>query len=146
MRAAAVAISPPASDYADSVKWGAPNIRNALLALLLLLPGTALAATDELSPLSAEVFVGRAYVGDAAASKIRFVNARSRPVRLLWIGFDGALRPYAVIAPGRELVQPTYVGHRWLIEDAGDRQPLHAFISTRSAARDQGAAQIALIR
>ena len=48
--------------------------------------------------------------------------------------------------PGDEMVQPTFVGHRWLIKDKESGEPLEAFISTRSAIRDRGTAQIALIR
>lgn len=114
--------------------------------LLLLCAGPAFAESDELEPIPAQTLIGQHYSGDAAASKIRFINARSRSVRLIWLAFDGSARTYAVIDPGQEIVQPTYVAHRWLVEDAGDRQPLQVFISTRSAARDNGAAQIALIR
>ena len=121
-------------------------VRHLFLAALLGLSAPALAAGDELEPVPAQSVLGRPYFGDAAPSKIRFINVRSRPVRLMWIGFDGSRKPYALIEPGQEIVQPTYVANRWLVEDAGDGQPLEAFISTRSAARDNGAAQIALIR
>jgi hypothetical protein len=120
--------------------------RQLLIATLLCLSTPALAASDELEPVPAQTVMGQPYAGDAAPSKIRFINVRNRPVRLMWIGFDGARKPYALIAPGQEIVQPTYVANRWLVEDAGDGQPLEAFISTRSASRDNGAAQIALIR
>ncbi len=120
--------------------------RHVSLALLLLYPTPALAETDELAPIPAQAVIGQAYAGEAAPSKIRFINARSRPVRLLWVSFDGTTRPYALIDPGHEIIQPTYVAHRWLVEDAVDAQPLQAFVSTRSAARDNGASPIALIR
>ena len=116
------------------------------LAMLLLFPTPALAETDELSPVPAQVVLGQPYAGDSAASKIRFINVRNRPVRIVWISFDGAGRVYGQIKPGQELVQPTYVAHRWVAVDAETGQPLQGFISTRSAARDDGASPIALIR
>ena len=115
-------------------------------ALLLLWGAPALAEGDELAALSPAVMTGRSYSGDTAPSRIRFINMRDRAVQILWIAFDGRSIPYAEIAPGRDIVQPTYVAHRWLVVDAADRQPLAAFISTRSAARDHGATQIALLR
>jgi hypothetical protein len=120
--------------------------RRLSVALLLLAPAPALAESDELEAVPTQAVVGHPYAGDLAPSRIRFVNVRDRPVRLLWISFEGMARPYAVVGQGEEIVQPTYVAHRWLVEDAGDRQPLEAFISTRSAARDNGASQIAIIR
>jgi len=116
------------------------------LAALLLTSGPALAEGDELSPVPAPVLIGHTYNGDHAPSQIRFINVRTRPVSVVWIGFDGVERLYASLNPGDEIVQPTYVAHRWLIRDKGDGQPLEAFISTRSAQRDRGTAQIALIR
>ncbi|HEY1143005.1 MAG TPA: hypothetical protein VGE68_03120 [Sphingomicrobium sp.] len=117
-----------------------------VLPLLLLCASPALADGDELSPVPAPVLIGHAYFGDTAPSQIRFVNVRTRPVKIDWITFQGGEQNYAMLAPGEELIQPTFVAHRWLIKDGIDGQPLEAFISTRSAARDNGAAQIALIR
>jgi hypothetical protein len=90
--------------------------------------------------------IGRSYSGDLAASKIRFINARARPVAIAWLSFDGKQRQYAVVQSGDELVQPTFVGHRWLVKDHWDGTPLEAFVSTRSAARDDGATQVAIVR
>jgi hypothetical protein len=114
--------------------------------MFLLCPAPAFADTDELQPVPAFVVTGHSYVGDSAPSVIRFINARYRSVALTWITFDGREQRYAIIAPGGEVIQPTYVAHRWLVRDAGDDTPLQGFISTRSAARDNGAWQIALIR
>jgi len=121
-------------------------IRCLSFALLLLTAAPAVAESDELSPVPARILRGQPYAGDAAPSQIRFVNVRSRPVSLVWIAFDGSERTYSVITPGREVVQPTFVGHRWIVKDAYDGTPLEAFISTRSASRDNGAAQIAIVR
>jgi hypothetical protein len=117
-----------------------------LAAMIVSAAVPALAAGDELEPVSASALLGRPYAGDTAPSRIRFINVRDRPVTITWITFEGSERGYAQLAPGQEVVQPTYVAHRWLAKDALDGTPLQAFISTRSAARDHGTAQIALIR
>lgn len=116
------------------------------LAALLVMSAPAIAEADEINPVPTGAVIGHPYLGDRAASQIRFINVRGRPVRLVWISFDGTERPYAVIEPGQEIIQPTFVAHRWLVKDDGDGTPLHAFVSTRSAMRDNGTAQIALIR
>jgi hypothetical protein len=116
------------------------------LVLLLLSSAPALAEGDEISPVPVPAVVGHSYWGDRAPSQIRFINVRMRPVSIAWIAFDGTERPYSTLQPGQELVQPTYVAHRWLVKDLQDGTPIEAFISTRSAVRDQGTAQIALIR
>ena len=117
-----------------------------LLPILLFTATAAVAGSDVLSPVPALTVVGQSYFGEAAASKILFVNVRNRPVRIAWLDFNGAEHPYAILAPGEQVLQPTYVANRWLVEDGGDGQPLEAFISTRSAENDGGTAQIALIR
>ena len=117
-----------------------------LLAAWLLVPAPASAEDDQLPQVPAGVVIGKPYGGDAAPSRIRFINVRDRPVTILWISFTGGAVRYAEIGSGQEIVQPTYVAHRWLVVDAGDEQPLAAFISTRSAAREDGAIPIALIR
>jgi len=121
-------------------------IRPALLAACLLCAAPARSETDELQAVPAQAVEGRSYLGSNVPSQLRFINVRLRPVRLMWIGFDGRERQYGEIAPGQEVIQPTYVAHRWLVRDAEDGQPLVGFISTRSAIRDQGVPQIGLIR
>ena len=121
-------------------------IRHFLLVPALALASPAVAQDDQLAPVPAQVLLGHAYSGDLAPSILRFVNVRARPVSIIWVGFDGTEHHYGVIAPGAELVQNTYVAHRWVVRDAQDGTPLFGFISTRSAARDDGASQIALIR
>ena len=118
----------------------------AALAILLLSSAPALADGDEISPVPVPAVIGHPYAGEGAPSQIRFINVRMRPVDIVWIGFDGAERFYSSLNPGDEIVQPTFVGHRWLVKDKGNGEPLEAFISTRSAIRDRGTAQIALIR
>jgi hypothetical protein len=121
-------------------------LNRAALAILLLSSSPALADGDEISPVPVPVVIGHPYLGDRAPSQIHFINVRTRSVSIVWIGFDGVERLYASLDPGDEIMQPTFVGHRWLIKDKESGEPLEAFISTRSAIRDRGTAQIALIR
>jgi len=116
------------------------------LAALLLCPMPALANSDEIDPVPTQAVVGHAYFGENTPSRIRFINVRNRPVRLIWVTFEGGEKEYAMLSPGQEIILPTFVAHRWIVKDVGDDAPQHAFISTRSAARDNGTAQIALIR
>jgi hypothetical protein len=106
----------------------------------------ALAESDELAPVPVNAVIGHPYPGDGAPSEIRFINVRSAPVTVVWVGGDGQQHIYGVIQPGEEWDQPTFVTHRWLLKDARNGAPVAAFISTRSGARDNGTAQIALIR
>ena len=116
------------------------------LPVLLLLSTAAAAEGDEIEPVPAQAVIGHAYSAENTPSQIRFIDVRNRPVRIFWIAFDGSERPYAELTEGQEIIQPTFVAHRWLVRDAGDGTPLQAFISTRSARRSNGTPQIALIR
>lgn len=115
------------------------------VALLLAVPAQA-DSGDELRPVSASALVGRPYTGAGAASEIEFINTRRGPVRLNWIGFDGAARFYAVIPPGGEILQPTFVSHRWLIQRADGGASIEAFIASRADIHSDGQPQIAIIR
>jgi hypothetical protein len=120
--------------------------RISLMLPLILIGSPAVAEGDEIGPVPAQAVIGHTYFGENTPSQIRFINVRNRPVRILWVAFDGNERPYVELTEGQEVIQPTFVAHRWLVRDAGDGTPLVAFISTRSAARSNGTPQIALIR
>ena len=120
--------------------------RISLILPLILVCSPALAEGDETDPVPAQAVIGHSYLGENTPSQIRFINVRNRPVRIFWVGFDGNERLYAELTEGQEIIQPTFVAHRWLVRDSGDGTPLIAFISTRSAARSNGTPQIALIR
>ena len=118
-----------------------------LIPIALMLSATpALAESDELMPVPVRAVIGQSYPGDGVPSEIRFINVRAAPVSIVWIGFDGQQHVYDVLPPGKEWDQPTFVTHRWLVKDVRGDVPIAAFISTRSAAHDEGTAQIALIR
>jgi len=121
-------------------------VRCLTLVAIMLCAGPVLADSDELIPVPANALIGRAYPADGAPSQIRFINVRPAPVNLIWIGADGREHAYRLIGTGEEVIQPTFVTHRWLVTDSRDGTPLEAFISTRSAARDEGTSQIAVIR
>ena len=101
---------------------------------------------DELRPVPAAVLVGKPYAGSGAAAEIQFINVRHRAVRLNWIAFDGTPRLYATIPSGGELVQPTFVGHRWFVTPLGGAAPLEAFIATRADIHSDGQAHLATTR
>jgi von Hippel-Lindau disease tumor suppressor protein len=121
-------------------------LRNAFFASLLLAASPALADCDEISPVPAQALVGHPYFAENTPSQIRFINVRNRAVQILWVAFDGSERLYAQLGEGDQIVQPTFVAHRWLVRDSGDGTPLEGFISTRAGARSNGTPQIALIR
>ena len=121
-------------------------LRRICFAMLLASCTPAWAAADELDPVPARAIIGHGYGGETAPARIRFINVRDRPVKILWIAFNGTEQLYATLDEGQEVVQPTYVAHRWLARDAIDGTPLAGFIATRSDRRSNGTAQIALIR
>jgi hypothetical protein len=116
------------------------------LAFLVVSSSPAVADCDEMSPVPAQALIGHTYMGDNRPSAIRFIDVRNRPVRITWVAFDGVERPYLQMSEGDEIIQPTFVAHRWLVRDAADGTPLEGFISTCSATRNDGSTQIALIR
>jgi len=121
-------------------------LRRVLLASLLLLTTPALARGDEIDAVPADALIGHAYFSENTPSVVLFISVRARPVRILWVAFDGSERPYAELRQGEQVLQPTFLAHRWIVRDAGDGTPLEGFIATRAAARSNGAPQIALIR
>jgi|SRR5579884_1153938 len=121
-------------------------IRRVFPSMLALLASPAFAQADEIDPVPAHALIGHGYFTESTPSQILFINVRARPVRILWVGFDGSEHLYDELAEGQQLLQPTFVGHRWLIRDSISGEPLEGFISTPAAARSTGTPQIALIR
>lgn len=120
--------------------------RQGLLSTLLLFAGPAFAQADEIDAVPARALIGHGYFSESTPSEILFINVRARPVRVLWVGFDGSEHAYEELTEGQQVLQPTFVEHRWLIRDAQSGEPLEGFISTRATARSDGTPQIALIR
>jgi VHL beta domain len=53
------------------------------------------------------------------AQTVSFSNqSGTESLRLIWIDFDGSPVSYAEVAPGTEVIQPTFSGHVWAIETA----------------------------
>ena len=69
-------------------------------------------------------------VGDKPAPKskngnytaIIFENKSGRPVKLVWVSYDGALQPYGLLEPGATRTQNTYSNNTWLITDQQDKR------------------------
>ncbi len=59
------------------------------------------------------------------ASRLRLRNTLAEPVELLWLDPEGRPRSFGPLEPGAERVQPTYEGHVWRLDRAG--QPLALF-------------------
>jgi hypothetical protein len=66
-------------------------------------------------------------------TSIEFVNRRRDPVEVAWLDTRGERKPYQVLAPGSSHLQPTYVGHVWLVRH-GD-VPLAVFVAASGAGR-----------
>lgn len=47
-------------------------------------------------------------------AKLRFVNDSGTTLVIQWIDFKGALKEYAVLQPGAELMQETFITHPWI--------------------------------
>ncbi len=60
-----------------------------------------------------------------------FINQRSAPVDLIWIGPDKAEKSYGRIEPGAQFPMGTRAGAVWLIRDA-TQKPIGHFVVTRS--------------
>ncbi len=60
---------------------------------------------------------------------IIFENKSGRPVKLVWVSYDGDLQPYGQLAPGATRTQNTYSNNTWLITDQKDKH-LGYFIAT----------------
>ena len=52
-------------------------------------------------------------------TSIRFENHRSADVTIAWLTFEGARKTYATLRPGATVMQETYVGHLWVVSEAG---------------------------
>ncbi|MCC7491582.1 MAG: prolyl oligopeptidase family serine peptidase [Fimbriimonadaceae bacterium] len=73
----------------------------------------------------------RLRAGSGASVNITIVNRTKATLSISWVSGDGTRRKYHDLAPGKELVQHTFVGHSWLAED-GDR-----VVGRYTAAEDQ---------
>ncbi|MFP6885916.1 MAG: hypothetical protein VB997_00085, partial [Opitutales bacterium] len=60
---------------------------------------------------------------------IIFENKSGRPVKLVWVSYDGDLTPYGQLASGATRTQNTYSNNTWLITDQKDKH-LGYFIAT----------------
>ena len=60
---------------------------------------------------------------------LTFRNRTSETLIIYWVDFDGRLKPYGEVDPGREKHQSTFEGHRWQLESESAK-PLGRFVAT----------------
>ena len=60
----------------------------------------------------------RCSAGSDQRVTLTFLNRTSSDVTVYWVDFDCVERLYATLSPGREHVQPTFVGHPWRLRHA----------------------------
>ena len=87
----------------------------------------------ELAPLPASREPALRSTGGGPETFIDFLNARSEPVTVYWLNYDGERQRYAVLQPGQGYRQHTYVGHPWVVTES-DGQALVCFQPTTRAA------------
>ncbi len=74
-------------------------------------PATAEADAEELSCADARDVKSQ---NSDKPVKIRFVNESAGTIIIQWIDFNGALKEYAQLEPGKDLVQDTFMTHPWI--------------------------------
>ncbi len=86
-----------------------------------LLLGGVLAISGSLPALGAAgTCAGEGQIKSAStdiSTEITFTNNSSAARQIFWIDFEGARVQYGNIAPGASHVQPTFLGHAWMIAD-----------------------------
>ncbi|KAI7845580.1 hypothetical protein COHA_000868 [Chlorella ohadii] len=50
---------------------------------------------------------------EGSLASLEFCNSSSRPVRMLWINYDGHEVPYTILQPGESKVYRTFAQHAW---------------------------------
>ncbi|MEV1147392.1 hypothetical protein, partial [Micromonospora sp. NPDC049799] len=88
----------------------------------------------ELAPLPASREPALRSIGGGPETFIDFVNARSAPVTVYWLNYDGQRQRYAELQPGQGYRQHTYVGHPWVVTEA-DGRALVCFQPTTTVAK-----------
>lgn len=48
---------------------------------------------------------------------VRFQNQTDFPLHIYWLDFSGNRRPYGDVEAGAERIQPTFIGHIWVLTD-----------------------------
>jgi len=89
-------------------------IRNLLLGGVLVLSGSLPALG------AAGTCPGEGQIKSAStdiSTEITFTNNSGAPRQVFWIDFEGVRVQYGNIAPGASHIQPTFLGHTWLIAD-----------------------------
>ncbi|MEH0844753.1 hypothetical protein V6U81_20420 [Micromonospora sp. CPCC 205711] len=74
---------------------------------------------DELQPMPPSQEPALRSSSGGPETFIDFVNARGSQVVVYWLDYGGQRQPYAVLEAGQGYRQQTYVGHPWVVTDAG---------------------------
>jgi|HubBroStandDraft_3_1064219.scaffolds.fasta_scaffold171757_2 hypothetical protein len=53
------------------------------------------------------------------ATGMVFVNRSGAAIRIYWMDFQGYRQLYRILAPGARFSQSTFIGHYWLVTNAG---------------------------
>ncbi|MFI2709091.1 hypothetical protein ACH495_03020 [Micromonospora sp. NPDC018662] len=75
----------------------------------------------ELTPLPASREPTLRSSGGGPETFVDFVNARTAPVVVNWLDYDGRRQRYAVLQAGQSYRQQTYLGHPWVVTDEQGR-------------------------
>lgn len=55
------------------------------------------------------------------AANIAFSNQTGQTLKIYWLDYTGARKPYGEVASGATATQATFVGHYWMLADATDK-------------------------
>ena len=94
--------------------------RRALVSLLVLAMacGTAEAVPED---RHAAAVKGVRSLRSELETRITFVNRSDQPIQTHWLDFDGKRKLYETVPPGKQVDQPTFVMHPWVVTDARGR-------------------------
>ena len=59
------------------------------------------------------------------ACSVRFVNATSKNVELIWLDFLGREDPFQILSPDSTVSIRTYQKHPWIFRDSGTKERLY---------------------
>lgn len=113
------------------LKKGLPNLKVSLGVDLASLPASE--PTPPQPPPKPIKWIATTNSNDAPRSRngenieVVFENKSKRRVKIYWVGYDGKLKIYGELDPGKTRNQNTYANNTWLITDVEDK-PLGYFI------------------
>lgn len=89
---------------------------------IIVLESSSCSAEENWRSLSSEI-----------STNIGFINRKTFRVKVYWIDFTGKRQHYFDLEPNEVRNQQTFVGHPWLITEAGPNPPcINIFFPTKS--------------